>query len=136
MPVKLEHIQSPADADWNDLDKIHQETTTNGLLSDRTALEQHLQSGGWIMAGRFNDRIIGVILANESNEGVLLQQAAVRTITQRRGVMHQLLHFIQQWATGEGKTLRIEACPDDLTAALQHRGFTLKDNLWTYNPDK
>ncbi|MCB2386299.1 acetyl-CoA sensor PanZ family protein [Thalassolituus alkanivorans] len=136
MPVKLEHIQSPADADWNDLDKIHQETATNGLLSDRTALEQHLQSGGWIMAGRFNDRIIGVMLANESNEGVLLQQAAVRTITQRRGVMHQLLHFIQQWATDEGKTLLIEACPDDLTAALQHRGFTLKDNLWTYNPDK
>ncbi len=136
MPVKLEHIQSPADADWNDLDKIHQETSTDGLMSDRAALEQHLRSGGWIMAGRFNDRIIGMILASESNEGILLQQAAVRTITQRRGVMHQLLHFIQQWAASEGKKLCIEVCPDDLAVALQHRGFIQKDHLWMYNPDK
>lgn len=136
MPVKLEHIQSPADADWNDLEKIHQETATNGLLSDRTALEQHLQSGGWIMAGRFNDRIIGVILANESNEGVILQQAAVRTITQRRGVMHQMLHFIQGWAASEGKKLCIKDCPDELAAALLKRGFSQKDQLWLYNQQK
>ncbi|UXD86232.1 PanM family protein [Thalassolituus hydrocarboniclasticus] len=136
MPVKLEHIQSPADADWNDLDKIHQETSTDGLTSDRAALEQHLRSGGWIMAGRFNDRIIGVILASDSSEGVLLQQAAVRTITQRRGVMHQLLHFIQGWANNEGKTLLIKDCPEALTTALEHRNFTAKDSFWIYNPQK
>jgi len=136
VPVKLEHIQSPTDADWNDLEKIHQETATDGLTFGRAALEQHLQNGGWIMAGRFNDRIIGVILASESREGVLLQQAAVRTITQRRGVMHQLLHFIQSWAATEGKRLYAGACPDALIPALQHRGFSAKDTFWMYNPEK
>ena len=59
MPVKLEHIQSPADADWNDLDKIHQETATNGLLSDRTALEHTCR----VVAGLWPDVLTTVLSA-------------------------------------------------------------------------
>ncbi len=136
MPVRLEHISTPTAADWLDLEKIHLDTGTAGFAADRATLEQWLADGGWVMAGRFNDRIIGALLARETSQGIELSQAGVRTVTQRRGVMHQMLHFIQRWAGEEGKVLSITACPDALQPALDHRGFTSVGAIWKYNsPD-
>lgn len=133
MPIKLEQIQSPNEADWNDLNKIHQETPNNGLVYDQAQLEQWLASGGWLIAGRFNDRIIGVILAKRQDNIVELSQAAVRQITQRRGVMHQMLHFIQRWADENAIQLAISDCPDFLADALSHRHFKQNEGTWRYN---
>lgn len=134
MPVRLEHIHTPTDADWTDLGKIHNETSASGLSADRDALTGFLASGGWIMAGRFNDRIIGVVLARKDNNSIVLSQAAVRTITQRRGVMHQLLHFIQRYAAEQQLSLRVDNCPQELESALEHRQFAQIGTTWMYNP--
>ncbi|WP_419811913.1 acetyl-CoA sensor PanZ family protein [Bacterioplanoides sp.] len=134
MPVRLEHIRQPNDADWQDIGKIHQETSDNGLTDTSEQLQQKLDNGSWILAGRFNDRIIGLMIATETEQGVLLEQAAVRQITQRRGVLHQLLHHTQKWAKEEEKTLIIQSLPEYLRAAIAHRDFVNKSNNWVYNP--
>src|SRR5690606_15898482 len=90
MPALLEQINKPAEADWIDLEKIHQDTASNGFLLNRQQLQAWFDQGGWVMAGRFNDRLIGALLAKQTEQGIELSQAGVRTITQRRGVMHQL----------------------------------------------
>lgn len=133
MPVRLEHIRQPNDADWLDISKIHQETSDTGLTDNPEQLQQKLEKGSWILAGRFNDRIIGLMIATETEQGVQLEQAAVRQITQRRGVLHQLLHHTQSWASKEGKTLIIQTLPDHLQASVANRGFVNKNNNWTYN---
>ena len=133
MPVLLEHIHQPTEADWNDIEKIHQETLTNGLTFDRAQLEQWLASGGWIMAGRFNDRLIGLMLAKGNAGYVELSQAAVRKLTQRRGVMHQLMHHILVWSEEQQRPLVLSQCTAILNNALQKRGFVQQGNSWHYD---
>jgi hypothetical protein len=63
----------------------------------------------------------------------------VRSITQRRGVMHQMIHFIQRWADQNTLTLII-GLPDTnmndaLKEALIKRGFASKGDALTYNAD-
>lgn len=132
MPVLLEQINKPTEADWVDLEKIHLDTASNGLSLNRQQLQVWIEQGGWIMAGRFNDRIVGALLAKQTEHGIELSQAGVRTITQRRGVMHQLLHFIAHWAKENQKTLCIVECPKSLEAALLKRGFVLNDTTLVY----
>ncbi|MDF1764006.1 MAG: acetyl-CoA sensor PanZ family protein [Oleibacter sp.] len=138
MPVRLEHIQQPTDADWNDLHKIRTETSPLGLVV-AGELEDWLDNQHWIIAGRFNDRIIGALLAERTGaQTVILTGAGVRTITQKRGVMHQMMHFIQQWA--EQESLQLLVCLDDvnvsekLQKALLSRGFVREDSNLTFNP--
>ena len=121
MQLAFECITRPTETDWQDLQKIHQDTAATGLTSDVQELQSFLTKGGEILAGRFNDRIAGVILAMPTEDGLLLHQAGVRSITQRRGVMHQLLHFIQLRARERKQTLLIKDSPDWLSEALQRR---------------
>jgi len=133
VPVKLECITRPTETDWQDLQKIHQDNAATGLTSDMQELQSFLTKGGEILAGRFNDRIAGVILAMPTEDGLLLHQAGVRSITQRRGVMHQLLHFIQLRARERKQTLLIKDSPDWLSEALQRRGFQRISGVFKYN---
>ena len=135
MPVRLEHIHSPSPQDWIDLQKIHQETAQDGLTLDIDALKQWLKTDHhWILAGRFNDRIVGCCLAAlETDKQVTLSNAGVRSITQRRGVMHQLLHHICLWANQEGKCLQIHTPPADLHSALKKRQFDVIGPDFLYN---
>ena len=133
MPVRLEHIHQPTDADWQDISKIHQETAANGLCDSPEQLKQKLQQGSWVIGGRFNDRIIGLMVATETEQGVQLEQAAVRAITQRRGVIHQLLHHLQKWAQEEGKVLYFQNVSSEYQAPLSSRDFVNKDDIWIYN---
>lgn len=135
MPVKLEILTAPTAADWLDLEKIHQETFNGGLTYSPTDLNGWLSADHWIFAGRFNDRIIGVVLAEKSGHQVHLRDAAVRTITQRRGVMHQMLHFMQRWATEMQSDLVITNCPSALIPSLSKRHFqTLTDQMIFHVP--
>ena len=133
MPVRLEHIHQPTDADWQDIGKIHQETAESGLTDSPELLAERLANNSWILARRFNDRIIGLIIASETEQGIQLEQAAVRKITQRRGVVHQLLHHTQKWAKEQGKTLIIQSLPEELQGPASRRGFDPKDNIWKHN---
>ncbi len=136
MPVKLEHIHQPSEADWTDLSKIQQETSPDGLSKDHDALNQWLDNDHWVIAGRFNDRLIGALLAEKINATTVeLSAAGVRAVTQRRGVMHQMIHFIQRWADSEGIQLIIAPnCPVALQQALLRRGFESFEDKTLYNP--
>lgn len=136
MPVLLEHIHQPTAADWQDLEKIHLDTASNGFLKNKDELQQWLNEGGWVMAGRFNDRIVGALLAKQVNGEVQLSHAGVRTITQRRGVMHQLLHFVCSWAIQEQHSLRIDQCPLHLQTALIKRGFSQQYDYWLFSSNR
>lgn len=139
MPVKLEHLTTPTDADWNDLSKIHQDTAISGLTLSKTDMKGWLAADRWIIAGRFNDRVVGACLAERKKNQVYLSQAGVRSITQGRGVMHQMIHFIQQWAEQNTLTLIIDLTDTNMNDALKEalitRGFTSKEDLLTYNSD-
>ncbi len=138
MPVKLEHLTTPADADWLDLEKIIAETAPTGLnpgaAAAGTDLRQWLSDDRWIMGARFNDRIIGAVLAERQGSVVTLSAAGVRKITQRRGVMHQLLHFIQRWAGEQNLTLQVNMNDCGLRAPLCSRGFSGDDDRLQYQP--
>lgn len=136
VPVKLEIITAPTDADWQDLAKIHQETASNGLTKPCSELQHWLTSYQWIFAGRFNDRIIGVMLAEQQQQTVYIHSAAVRTITQRRGVMHQMLHFIQKWASDQQVDVVITECPEAFIPALKARNFQHSNNQWIFYGSK
>ena len=135
MPVKLEHLTAPTAADWQDLDKIINETAPRGLVtSDQISLRDWINDDRWVIGARFNDRIIGALLAERSSQDtVLLSAPGVRAITQRRGVMHQLIHFLQRWADGESLTLEVDSQNCDLREALFSRGFSGDDSFVSYN---
>jgi hypothetical protein len=139
VPVKLEHLTTPTDADWNDLSKIHQDTAVSGLTLSEIDMKDWLTVDRWIVAGRFNDRVVGAFLVERNQNEVRLSQAGVRSITQRRGVMHQMIHFIQRWADQNTLTLIIGLADtnmnDALKEALIKRGFASKDDALTYNAD-
>lgn len=132
MPVLLEHLKHPSDLDWQDIEKIHQDTASDGLTLDRNQLDLWLAKGGWIMAGRFNDRLIGALLAIETPEGIELSHAGVRKLTQKRGVMHQLLHFICTWAQQNNKKLIVKPANELLQQSLLKRGFQKVDGYCYY----
>jgi len=133
VPVRLEHLTQPTPADWADLEKIHNETAPHGLATP-AALQDWCDETHWFIGGRFNDRIIGAILAERHNNTVHLSAAGVRKITQRRGVMHQLLHFVCRWANEEALTLTISDSKDSLSEAIQRRGFEADGELLVYKP--
>lgn len=135
MPVKLEHLTAPTAADWQDLDKIINETAPHGLVtSGQISLRDWINDDRWVIGARFNDRIIGALLAERTEPGtIVLSAPGVRAITQRRGVMHQLVHFLQRWAESESLTLSIDSQSCDLREPLCSRGFSGDDSALRFN---
>lgn len=136
MPVKLEHISKPSEEDWSDLGKIHLDTQPEGFSKPRDELEKWLTDGGWIIAARFNDRLIGAMLARSDERQCVteLSDAGVRSVTQRRGVMHQLLELIKQWAQHENRQLKISNPPKHLVEPLNRRSFINRDGSCYFSP--
>ena len=135
MPVRLEIIHALNDADKQDIVKLCNDITkTHHDLLDYATIEKRLNEGDWLFAGRFNDRLIGALIAHPVDDIVELDNAGVRTITQNRGVMHQMIHFIQRWADDEQKSLVVRNAPEYLKEPLINRGFeVVNDDLFFNN---
>lgn len=123
MPILLEHVSTPSPEDWQDLDKIHQDTQPNGLPST-----EYMQQNpnGIILGARFNERLVGAIWAATQDDMLVLIAAGVRKATQKRGVMHQLLQLMcSTELPTRPSTLAIRATllDDHLGNALKKRGF-------------
>lgn len=142
MPVKLEILQQLNADDRRDIAKILAETKDQVATQySIDAVETQLASGSyWLFAGRFNDRIVGIVLAKHQQEPSVLTSstqlifAGVRRLTQRRGVMHQLMILIERWSNQQSCSLVIDYPPQDLQAALLNRHFTQHHNSWIYRP--
>lgn len=127
MPIILEHLTSPTQEDWQDLEKISQGIPSQPALL-QAEFENKLNQNFWIAAGRFNDRLVGFILAQKIDNQILLSQASVLKISQGRGVMHQLIALLMQWADEQMLELSIKDVPDDLQKSLEARGFKQQEN--------
>ncbi len=132
MPVVLEHITAPTEDDWADLEKIRADTGATpdsaGFTSTRQDLEGHLDNNHWILAGRFNDRLVGAMLITRQGHELELSQAGVRTITQKKGVLHQLLFLLHRWTTEHNLSLFAHAdnTPPDFQKALARRNVQIR----------
>ncbi|MDQ4423735.1 MAG: acetyl-CoA sensor PanZ family protein [Thalassolituus sp.] len=135
MPVKLEHLTEPTEDDFVDFEKIRNDTAPHGLAVDEP-LREWITENRWIVGGRFNDRIIGALLAERTGDHVRLSKAGVRRITQGRGVMHQMLHFLCKWADEESLTLEFNDSEDSLSEAILRRNFERQGDLLVYKRTK
>lgn len=131
VPIILEHLQTPSEEDWQDLEQIFASVEPSIHLS-RKDIEPQLSQSFWIIAGRFNDRLAGCLLAQKSHSNqVNLSQACVRKLTQGRGVMHQMLALMVTWADSQSLELIFNNVPEHLQKALVNRGFeSSKDKTW------
>lgn len=131
MPVKLEHLTEPTEDDFADFEKIRNDTAPHGLAVDEP-LQEWINQNRWVIGGRFNDRIIGALLAEQNGDHVRLSNAGVRRITQGRGVMHQMLHFLCKWADEESLVLEFIDSKDSLSEAILRRNFERQGDILVY----
>lgn len=131
MPIILEHTSSPNEQDWQDLERIFQSVPEYADLS-REQLEHQLNDDCWIITGRFNDRVVGSILAKtQPNKSLGLSIACVLAMTQQRGVMHQMMALLLKWADNQKLALSCERVPVHLCQTLITRGFEQQaDGSW------
>lgn len=136
MPVKLEILTTLNDDDRRDIGKILSETCeSDAAFAELTSIESLLSNNHWIFAGRFNDRIVGIVIATPSlttDAQTKLIFAGVRKLTQRRGVMHQLFVHIRRWADSEQQSLAITDSSHNFAPALNQRDFVNHEEQWVY----
>ncbi|MFQ3171210.1 MAG: hypothetical protein ACI9DG_001244 [Oleispira sp.] len=131
MPVHIEHISQPTEQDWIDLGKIYSDAPREWLTdaSDiHTSLQPLLNQGTWLIAGRFNARLLGALKAEKDGNTIYLSHFCVRKITINRGVAHQMLHHMSTWADENEFSLIAKDVPLEFASALKSRGFISKDN--------
>lgn len=136
MPVHLEHISQPTEQDWIDLGKIYTDAPQEWLsnASDiKASLQQLLDKGTWLIAGRFNSRLLGALQAEKDGSNIILRHFCVRKVTINRGVAHQMLHHMSTWADENGFLLIAKDVPAEFASALKSRNFIPKDNDFIRN---
>ena len=137
MPVYLEHIHQPTDEDWKDLQKIYNDAPDSWAIDAtdiRKALTPALENDQWLIAGRFNSRLLGALKAAKDGTNIRLSALCVRKVTINRGVAHQMLHHISVWADQNNYTLIAEGVPDELANPLINRGFQRVVDGFIRNP--
>ncbi|QLC73421.1 acetyl-CoA sensor PanZ family protein [Pseudomonas sp. LPB0260] len=132
MPVIVER-PSPASAqDLIDLAKIYRDAP-DWLLppyADGEALIQANLNSGRLLAGRFNDRLLGAALLERGEDCWRLSHLCVRAITRNRGVARRLLDEASRMAREAGKPLHLAAPEGQLEArALAARRGLPLDSL-------
>lgn len=114
MPVYVEFVRQPSVQDRHDLAKIYADAP-NWLLAphaDAYALISAAIASGSLIAGRFNDRLLGAAILTASQDDWHLSHLCVRRITRQRGVGRRLLDEAQRLANEAGKPLRLEQYAD------------------------
>lgn len=113
MPVIVETLAQPSAQDRLDLAKIYADAP-DWLFAphaDGAALVAAGLAAGELIAGRFNDRLLGAALLRRGDDAWQLSHLCVRGITRGRGVGRRLLDEARRLAAEAGKPLRLVA-PD------------------------
>ncbi len=124
MPVFVETITEPSSQDLVDLAKIFADAPAWLLLphSDAEALIQAALAEGNLIAGRFNDRLLGAALLRRDTRHWQLSHLCVRKITRRRGVGRRIIDEARRMAADAGQDLQLAAPAEQLeTQALAAR---------------
>lgn len=114
MPVYVESVTQPSAQDRLDLSKIYQDAP-DWLLApyaDAASLIEHGIQSGQLIAGRFNDRLLGAaLLQRPTDRAWQLSHLCVRRITRRRGVAQRLIDESQRYSHEAGQALHLAAPP-------------------------
>jgi ribosomal protein S18 acetylase RimI-like enzyme len=118
MPIIVESLQQITPQDQQDLQKIYRDAPDwlfSPFTGDEHLIEDCLRDGS-LIAGRFNDRLLGAARLQRHADVWHLSQICVRKITRRRGVAERLVHEAQRMAAQSGAILRLLAPAGHLEA--------------------
>lgn len=116
MPVLVEAVVTPSAQDCADLAKIYADAPA-WLLPPYASAEALIAAGlasGRLIAGRFNDRLLGAAWLERHETGWQLSHLCVRRLTRGRGVAARLVAFAREQAEQQGQPLRLIAPTDQL----------------------
>lgn len=136
MPVILEVFradQALSGADHQDLERLRADHPAPGDTA-----QQRWQKGQWLVAGRFNDRILSAAWVEDQHPWWRIDDLCVRKMTRRRGVARQLLTLLIRQAeqAGRGLILAADEAAEVMAPLLQQLGFVrteLPDHAPTWN---
>ncbi|WP_347903310.1 acetyl-CoA sensor PanZ family protein [Pseudomonas purpurea] len=113
MPIVVESLNQATLQDQQDLQKIYRDAPQWLLapFADDLQLIENFLGDGSLIAGRFNDRLLGAARLQRQQDVWTLSHLCVRKITRRRGVAERLVNQAQEMASQCGATLRLLA-PD------------------------
>ena len=118
MPIIVELLNQATYQDQQDLQKIYRDAPDwlfAPFAGDVQLIEACLLDGS-LIAGRFNDRLLGAARLQRHSDVWHLSQLCVRKITRRRGVAERLVNEAQKMASQSGATLRLLAPAGHLEA--------------------
>jgi len=109
MPLMVEIISTPSAQDLSDLGKIYADAPVWLLApyADAAALIEAASTGGELLAGRFNDHLLGAALLQRGASHWRLSHLCVRGLTRQRGIARRLLDEAQRLATAAGLPLHL-----------------------------
>ena len=119
MPVYVESVTQPSPQDLTDLAKIYADAP-DWLLTPYSSADTLIAAAladGSLIAGRFNDRLLGAALLQRGDDAWRLSHLCVRKLTRKRGVGRRLLEETQRQASEAGKPLRLAAPAGHLEAS-------------------
>jgi len=119
MPVYVESVTQPSPQDLTDLAKIYADAP-DWLLAPYSSADTLIAAAladGSLIAGRFNDRLLGAALLQRGDYAWRLSHLCVRKLTRKRGVGRRLLEETQRQASEAGKPLRLAAPAGHLEAS-------------------
>lgn len=132
MPVFVETLIEPSPQDRIDLAKIFADAP-DWLLApyaNATALTEAGLANQSLIAGRFNDRLLGAALLQRGTPHWRLSHLCVRKITRRRGVGKRILEESLRLAREAGTDLHLAAPKEHLEAqALAARTHLPLDSI-------
>ena len=118
MPIIVEPLNEATYQDQQDLQKIYRDAPDwlfAPFAGDLQLIESCLLDGS-LIAGRFNDRLLGAARLQRHSDVWHLSQLCVRKVTGRRGVAERLVNEAQKMASQAGTTLRLLAPAGHLEA--------------------
>lgn len=116
MPIVVETVNPPSAQDRIDLAKIYADAP-DWLLAPYPSAQALIDAGlehGSLIAGRFNDRLLGAALLRRGTDRWQLSHLCVRAITRQRGVARRLLDEAQRMTREAGQPLHLLAPGDQL----------------------
>ena len=119
MPVYVESVTQPSPQDLTDLAKIYADAP-DWLLAPYSSADTLIAAAladGSLIAGRFNDRLLGAALLQRGDDAWRLSHLCVRKLTRKRGVGRRLLEETQRQASEAGRPLRLAAPAGHLEAS-------------------
>ncbi|MEZ1320561.1 acetyl-CoA sensor PanZ family protein [Pseudomonas fluorescens] len=111
MPIIVQALKDASYQDQQDLQKIYRDAPEWLLapFSGEAELIESALADGTLIAGRFNDRLLGAARLQKHHDVWYLSHLCVRKVTRRRGVAERLVNQARKMASQSGAELRLLA---------------------------